>query len=94
MAQVALAWIMNRDGTFNQQWTICILTILDGRCDGPHSWFHVLGELEGAHWCAGSILILHCLFDLSQAAVNVQLTPEEMKYLEEPYEPRTIIGHV
>jgi len=26
-------------------------------------------------------------------SVNVQLTPEEMKYLEEPYLPREIIGH-
>ncbi|KAF7338216.1 Aldo-ket-red domain-containing protein [Mycena venus] len=27
------------------------------------------------------------------AAVNIELTEEEMKYLEEPYQPRNIIGH-
>ena len=94
MAQVALAWIMNREGTSGQQCTICVLTIFDGRCDGPHSWFHVLGELAGAHWYDGPILVLDHLFNLSQATVNVELTLEEIKYLEEPYEPRTIIGHV
>lgn len=62
MAQVALAWIMNREGMSSQQCIVRILTILVGRCDGPHSWFHVLGELAGAHWCAGSILVLHRLF--------------------------------
>jgi len=26
-------------------------------------------------------------------AVNIELTADEMKYLEEPYQPRNIIGH-
>jgi len=28
------------------------------------------------------------------AAVNIKLTEEEIKYLEEPYKPQTVIGHV
>lgn len=34
------------------------------------------------------------IFDILQGSVHVELTPEEMKYLEEPYAPREIIGHV
>jgi len=60
MAQVALAWIMNRE--------------------------NVTAPIVGS-------TSLENLKELI-AAVNVQLTPEEMKYLEEPYKPRTIIGHV
>ncbi|KAF8344987.1 aryl-alcohol dehydrogenase [Amanita rubescens] len=39
----------------------------------------------------GSTSLKH--FKDTIASVNVQLTPEEIKYLEEPYTPRDIIGH-
>jgi len=39
----------------------------------------------------GSTSLKH--FKDTIGSVNVQLTPEEIKYLEEPYTPRDIIGH-
>lgn len=31
--------------------------------------------------------------NLFSGALNVQLTDEEVKYLEEPYKPQQIVGH-
>ncbi|KAF9069370.1 NADP-dependent oxidoreductase domain-containing protein [Rhodocollybia butyracea] len=59
MSQVALAWIMARDGVSAP---IIGTTSLDN-----------LAELV--------------------AAVDITLSEEEMKYLEEPYQPRAIVGH-
>ncbi|KAJ3767261.1 NADP-dependent oxidoreductase domain-containing protein [Lentinula raphanica] len=59
MAQVAIAWVMARDGVTAP---IVGTTSLDN-----------LDELL--------------------AAVDIKLSEEEMKYLEEPYQPRSIIGH-
>ncbi|KAL1681008.1 NADP-dependent oxidoreductase domain-containing protein [Schizophyllum commune] len=60
MAQLALAWIMNRPGVTAP---IVGTTSLEN-----------LNDLIGA--------------------VDVKLTDEEMKYLEEPYTPQGVIGHV
>ncbi|KAL1666245.1 NADP-dependent oxidoreductase domain-containing protein [Schizophyllum commune] len=60
MAQLALAWIMNRPGVTAP---IVGTTSLEN-----------LNDLIGA--------------------VDVKLTEEEMKYLEEPYTPQGVIGHV
>ncbi|KAJ3755638.1 NADP-dependent oxidoreductase domain-containing protein [Lentinula raphanica] len=59
MAQVAIAWVMARDGVTAP---IVGTTSLDN-----------LDELL--------------------AVVDIKLSEEEMKYLEEPYQPRSIIGH-
>jgi len=60
MAQVAIAWIMARDG--------------------------VTAPIIGA-------TSLENLRELLPA-VDIDITDEEIKYLEEPYQPRSIIGHV
>ncbi|KAF8626794.1 hypothetical protein AX17_006453 [Amanita inopinata Kibby_2008] len=59
MAQVGLAWVMNKEG--------------------------VTAPIVGT-------TSLDNLRDLI-SAVHVQLTPEEIKYLEEPYKARDVVGH-
>ncbi|KAF9069368.1 aryl-alcohol dehydrogenase [Rhodocollybia butyracea] len=60
MAQIAIAWIMARDGV------------------------------------TAPIIGTTSLENLSEliAAVDIKLSEEEMKYLEEPYQPRAIMGHM
>ncbi|KAF9075504.1 oxidoreductase [Rhodocollybia butyracea] len=59
MAQVALAWVLNRDG--------------------------VSAPIVGT-------TTLENLYELIDA-LDINLSDEEMKYLEEPYTPRAIVGH-
>ncbi|PFH46617.1 hypothetical protein AMATHDRAFT_7597 [Amanita thiersii Skay4041] len=59
MAQIGLAWMLNKDG--------------------------VTAPIVGT-------TSLDNLFDLIRA-VHVKLTPEEMQYLEEPYQARPVMGH-
>ena len=39
------------------------------------------------------MILFFFFFDILEGSVNVQLTSEEIKYLEEPYTARGIIGH-
>ena len=62
---------------------------------GTYHWIDVLEAFQGNNWWVNRFKrwILVFLTRVYEAAVNVQLTPEEIKYLEEPYTPRSIIGH-
>ncbi|KAI0064017.1 Aldo/keto reductase [Artomyces pyxidatus] len=60
MAQVALAWVLSKDG--------------------------VAAPIVGT----SSVENLHDLVE----GLNVKLTDDEIKYLEEPYQPREIVGHM
>lgn len=47
-----------------------------------------------AAWDSISILVTYSLtMRWAAGAVNVSLTPDEIKYLEEPYRPLAIDGH-
>jgi aryl-alcohol dehydrogenase-like predicted oxidoreductase len=59
MAQVAIAWVMARDGV-----------------TAP-----IIGTTS-----------LENLYELI-AATDIKLTEDEMKHLEEPYQPRSVLGH-
>jgi len=59
MAQLALAWVLNRDG--------------------------VSAPIVGT-------TTLENLYELIEA-IDIKLSDEEMRYLEEPYVPRDIVGH-
>ncbi|KAF5361317.1 hypothetical protein D9758_010284 [Tetrapyrgos nigripes] len=82
MAQVSLAWVMNRPGVTAP---IIGTTSLD-------NLKQLLGE-----WNLVYVALLRPFnFDhgnTAAEAIDIILTDEEMKYLEEPYQPQGIIGH-
>lgn len=79
MAQVALAWILSKDGVSAP---IVGTTNLDNLKDilGSHSVIFLFSR----------ILLIALLFT---GGLDVKLTPEEIKSLEEPYQPVKPFGH-
>ncbi|CAG8585949.1 3870_t:CDS:2 [Acaulospora colombiana] len=78
MAQVAVAWVLHQD-------VVAAPIVGVQKVDR-------LEDLIGT--CIIFILAHQCAYELAiLGAIDVKLTPEEMKYLEEPYIPRTIMGH-
>lgn len=94
MAQIALAWIMNRDGRCLD---ICVYfqstdpahVFLPQLSVPPHSRIYTI------YWVRLMVSCFSLLTRLlaSTGAIHVKLTAEEMAYLEEPYKPQAIIGH-
>ena len=83
MAQLALAWIMNRPGvTAPIVGTTSLENLADliGEC-GLILWAGRVGS-KGGRVLTGFV-----------GAVDVKLSEEDMKYLEEPYIPQGVIGH-
>lgn len=78
MAQMALAWSMAQDAVTAP---IVGTTSLDNLLD-------LLGQIF-ERTCARHDTDICMSLD----AINITLTPEEKKYLEEPYRPKNVIGH-
>ncbi len=60
---------------------------------GSYHWIDIPEALERYSRYVNCSDDSFCFFDISEGSINVQLTSEEIKYLEEPYTPREIIGH-
>ena len=78
MAQVAIAWSLSKDGV-----------------TAPIVGTTSLSNLKDI---IGIYLIIRVSVDkfinkVNIEGVHVELTEEEIKYLEEPYQPQSIIGH-
>ena len=65
------------------------------RCHSTYRRDDEIGEFAGSHWCVVSKLTLLAGLNLVVSdALDVKLTEEEVKYLEDAYQPRRVIGHV
>ncbi|TFY64458.1 hypothetical protein EVJ58_g2622 [Rhodofomes roseus] len=80
MAQVALAWSFSKDGTYPR--LACSFKDIGAE---RKTFAGVTAPIVGT-------TSLKNLEDLI-GAVNIELTPDEIKYLEEPYKPLEIFGH-
>ena len=81
MAQIALAWSLSKDGISAPIVGTTSLTNLKDLI-GMYCCSCILRR--PGHWCRA---------DLRAEAVNIKLSPEEIKYLEEPYKPTGVAGH-
>ena len=81
MAQISLAWCMAKDGVSAP---IIGTTSLENLED-------LLGKLLHCQNALGDSGLMRHLN--VQGSLDVKLTDEEMKYLEEPYKPVKIAGH-
>lgn len=95
MAQVAVAWSMSKDGKSSRFSLKC-------RC-----FYHTplgvsapivgttslknLEEMISKYLCACSQPLTSSM--VFTGAVNLTLSSEDIKYLEEPYKPQEVIGH-
>lgn len=77
MAQVSVAWSLSKEGVTAP---IVGTTSLDNLKDIISS-------------CLSSFCLTIRLTQVHVEGVHVQLTTEEIKYLEEPYQPQAIFGH-
>lgn len=77
MAQVAVAWILSKDGA-SSYLAVALLILMLRR-------IVVAAPIVGTT----SVDNLHEIIK----AVKVKLTEEEIKYLEEPYKAQAVIGH-
>lgn len=69
-----------------------------GRGHCTHCWHNEPAKLEGDHRCVAilvnpDISVAFTDRDLSADALDVKLDEEEIKYLEEAYQPTAIFGH-
>ena len=77
MAQIGIAWVLAKDAVTAP---IVGTTNVDNMKD-------ILGKLLSIRQAEDVRLMTFI------AGLDVQLTAEEMKYLEEPYQPTAIFGH-
>ncbi|KAG2063029.1 hypothetical protein BDR04DRAFT_1202457, partial [Suillus decipiens] len=78
MAQVALAWILTKDG----EWFFTFMYVLDPSNPPPK----VSAPIVGATNYKISLVS-------SDSGIDVKLTMEEIRYLEQEYKPSVVIGH-
>lgn len=69
-----------------------------GRGNRTHCWHNESAEPEGDHRCVTALLDRDIFVGpadrgLGADALDVKLDEEEVKYLEEPYQPTAIFGH-
>ena len=82
MAQISLAWMLSKPGVTAP---IIGTTSLSNLED-------ILGEsIASCHRCLSSIS--YARLHHTEGSLDVTLTDEEVKYLEEPYQPLNVIGH-
>ena len=78
MAQVAIAWSLSKDGVTAP---IVGTTSLSNLKD-IIGMYHII-----------RVSVDKFINKVNIEGVHVELTEEEIKYLEEPYQPQSIIGH-
>ncbi|KAJ7749008.1 NADP-dependent oxidoreductase domain-containing protein [Mycena olivaceomarginata] len=82
MAQVAVAWVLSKD-------------VVSAPIVGTTSLANLADIVDMPVFLAVSLNLISERNDVLflQGAIHVQLTEEEIKYLEEPYQPMAIFGH-
>ena len=80
MAQIALAWVMNKSP-------------VSAPIVGTTSMQN-LKELIGKHWSTSTKKVVSPSMNrnVSADAINIKLIKDEIKYLEEPYQPVPVVG--
>jgi len=67
------------------------------RCLSSYCGYYKSQEFGGSYWYVTFPVFFfvhnHLITLLSAAGLDVKLTEEEIKYLEEPYKPQNIVGH-
>jgi hypothetical protein len=99
MAQISLAWTMSKDGELQIQdilkgdWT---LTLAVCSCICADHWHYIARQIEGSYRCVflRRVMELRSGLITHAGALEVHLTPEDIAYLEEPYKPLAVFGHV
>ena len=95
MAQVALAWILSKDGmSFHfaeeTELSLCIPVVAapivgTNSLEKLHDTISMFFSLSSPRHFFAHVIITE--------SVHVKLTDEEIRYLEEPYKPKGVIGH-
>lgn len=98
MAQVALAWALNKDGD-NRTHSLLAFSLGLNYCNFAGISAVVIGTTSISNlkdsigeWFL-RLTSLWIPFDCPKGAVNVKLSDKEIDFLEEPYQPQQIIGH-
>ena len=97
MAQVSLAWCFSKPGTdlhklvpLVSHWLLGVTAPIVGTTS-LKNLEELIGMIRSLHYSHPD---LSYVVSETPAAVHLTLTEEEISYLEEPYEPQAIQGHM
>lgn len=97
MAQTALAWVLQKDGErlcFVVSWLIYVCLRNYAGVTAPIVGTTSLDNLRDLLGMCHSLSCDHATHVVCiPGAVNMTLTEDEVKYLEEPYQAKDVVGH-